>query len=165
MLLLWYHYVIVHAVFTRIMLWQRCIQRSCVTLIPCLYVYSWYASVMVHSINHAYLRKHCHLTAILSRRRIFSNELLLCEIPAIIWDSKFMTSKEAYHSSFQPLQHYWNIFKQHFTRFIYIFNRINESISRTLLQEHMHRNEEVSGKNIYSSKMFYASFMLTPLFI
>ena len=45
------------------------------------------------------------------------------------------------------------------------FNRINELISSPLLQEHRQRNEEVSGKNIYSYKLFYASFMLTPLFI
>ena len=94
MLLLWYHYVIIHAVFTRIMLWQRCPQRSCVTLIIWLYVYSCSDGVMVLSIYHSYLRKHCHLTAILSCRRIFSKELLLFELPAIIWDSRFMTSKE-----------------------------------------------------------------------
>ena len=97
--------------FTRIMIWKRCLKRSCVTLILCFYFYSCSDGVMVHSIYHAYLRKHCHLTAILSRRRIFSKELLLCEIPAIIWYSNFMTSKEAYHSSFQPWQHYLNIFK------------------------------------------------------
>ena len=45
------------------------------------------------------------------------------------------------------------------------FNRINEPISSLLLQEHRQRNKEVSGKDNYSSKMFYASFMLTPLFI
>ena len=45
------------------------------------------------------------------------------------------------------------------------FNRINELISSPLLQEHRQRNKEVSGKKIYSSRMFYASFMLTPLFI
>ena len=57
MLLLFYHYVIVYAVFTRIMLWQRNLQRSCVTLILCFYVYSWYEFVMVHSIYYAYMRK------------------------------------------------------------------------------------------------------------
>ena len=45
------------------------------------------------------------------------------------------------------------------------FNQVNELISSPLLQEHRQRNGEVSGKKIYSSKMFYASFMLTPLFI
>ena len=45
------------------------------------------------------------------------------------------------------------------------FNRINELISSLLLQEHSQRNKEVSGIKIYSSKMFYASFMLTLLFI
>ena len=56
-----------------------------------------------------------------------------------------------------------------------IFNRINEAISSPLLQEHRQRNEKISGKNNYSSKMFmlllclhhylsnihYAYFMLT----
>ena len=55
------------------------------------------------------------------------------------------------------------------------FNRINEPISSPLLQEHRQRNEEVSDKKNYSSKMFmlllclhhysynmyYASLMLT----
>ena len=45
------------------------------------------------------------------------------------------------------------------------FNLINELISSPLLQKHRQRNKEVSGKKIYLSKMFYASFMLTPLFI
>ena len=45
------------------------------------------------------------------------------------------------------------------------FNRINEPISRPLLQEQRQRNEEVGGKKNYSSKMFYASFIITPLFI
>ena len=45
------------------------------------------------------------------------------------------------------------------------FNRINEPISSPLLQEHRQRNEEVSGKKNYPSKLFYASSILTPLFI
>ena len=44
-------------------------------------------------------------------------------------------------------------------------NLINEPIRSLLLQKHRQRDEEVSGKNNYSSKMFYAYFMLTPLFI
>ena len=111
MLILCYHYVIAHAVFTRNMIWQRCFQRRCVTLIIYFYVYSCSDGVIAHSFYHAYLRKHCHLTAILSRGHIFSRELLLCEIPVIIWYSKLMTSKEEYHSSLQPRQHYLNIFK------------------------------------------------------
>ena len=97
MLLLCYHYVIIYAVFTLIMLWQRSHQRSCVSLILCFYVYSYSDAVMVHSIYYAYMRKHCNITAILSHGHIFSKDLLLCWIPAIIWIwySNFMTSKEA----------------------------------------------------------------------
>ena len=97
MLLLCCHYVIVYAVFTQIMLRQRSLQRSCVTLILCFYVYSWYDVVMVNSIYYAYMRKNCHLTAILSHGRIFSKDSLLCWIYAIIWIwyYKFMTIKEA----------------------------------------------------------------------
>ena len=77
MLLLCYHYVIVYAVFTRIMLRQKSLQRSCVTLILCFYVYSCYDVVMVHSIYYSYMRKYCHLTAILSHGHIFSKDSLL----------------------------------------------------------------------------------------
>ena len=55
-------------------------------------------------------------------RTHISKELLLCWISAIIriWYSNFMTSKEAYHSSYQLWQQYLNIFKQHFAHFISI---------------------------------------------
>ena len=53
MLLLCYRYVIVYADFTWIMLQQIIIQRRCVTLILCVYVYSLSDAVMVHSIYYA----------------------------------------------------------------------------------------------------------------
>ena len=95
MLLLCYHYVIVYAVFTRIMLRQRSLQRNCVTLILCFYIYSCSDVVMVQSIYCASMRKHCNLTAILSHGRIFSKDSLFCWISAIIWIwyYDFMTSK------------------------------------------------------------------------
>ena len=77
MLLLCYRYVIVYAYYTRIMLLQRIIQRSCVTLILCFYFYSCSDAAMVHSIYYASMRKHCHLTAILSHGSIFSTDSLL----------------------------------------------------------------------------------------
>ena len=77
------------------------------TMLLCLFMLWWcYGSQYLSCL----FEKIFHLTAILSRGRIFSKELLLCELPEIIWDSKFMTSKEAYHSSFQPWKPYWNIF-------------------------------------------------------
>ena len=95
--LLCYHYIIVFAVFTPIMLRQISLLRSCVTLIICFYFYSWSDVVMVHSIYYFYIRKHCHITAILSHGRIFSKDLLLCWISAIIWIwyYNFVTIKEA----------------------------------------------------------------------
>ena len=88
-------------------------KKLCFTLILWLYVYSCSDAVMVHSIYYDFMRKHCHLTTIILHRRMFSKELLLCWFSAIIWIwySNFMTSKGAYHSSFQTWQQHLNILK------------------------------------------------------
>ena len=164
-LLLCYPYVIVYAVFTRIMLWQRSLQRSFVTLILCFYVYSCSDDVMLTvSImliwgNIVILLTYFHTDAYFQR---------------ICYFVKFQQSYDIL-TLLQARKHNIHPFNRDNTIWIYLsntspvsslfINPTNEPISSPLLQEHRKRNEEVSCKNNYSSKMFYASFVLTLLFI
>ena len=64
MLLLWYHYVIVYAYYKPIVILQRSLQRSCVTLLLCFYAYfilwCYYGSQYILCFYEGKLSSYCY---------------------------------------------------------------------------------------------------------